>query len=175
MKSFSTKPVPTRPFLAVSSLVALTAFLGFTVHSGGIALWAQDTPAAAPGAPAAETPPASVDGWHPSARRGQFEHWYFDARLDGDGVRFAAEDSTLVSADVNARKRYGSHASTPVMLARDGRVVLSTGEVEVETGPDVFNDTADHAYRSRLTLRSGSELELVLEVKEMLHEMVALR
>jgi hypothetical protein len=89
------------------------------------------------------------------------DHWYWG--------RVYAEDFTLVYADVTARERYGSHASTPVMLARDGQIVLSTGEVAVETGPEVFNATADHAYPSRLTLRSGSQLELVLEVKDIIH------
>ncbi len=89
------------------------------------------------------------------------DHWYWG--------RVYAEDFTLVYADVTAREKYGSHASTPVMLARDGQIVLSTGEVQVETGPEVFNATADHAYPSRLTLRSGSQLELVLEVKDIIH------
>ena len=31
-------------------------------------------------------PPPHEDGWHPSAQRGMFEHWYFDARLDDGHV-----------------------------------------------------------------------------------------
>ena len=39
-------PFPSKPWFAVSSCVALTAFLAFTIHNGGVALWAQDAPAA---------------------------------------------------------------------------------------------------------------------------------
>jgi len=47
--------------LSVSSFVALTAFLAFTLHSGGIALSAQDAPAA-PAAAAKGTTPKGGGG-----------------------------------------------------------------------------------------------------------------
>ena len=89
------------------------------------------------------------------------DHWYWG--------RVYAGEFTLVYADVTARRRYGSHASTPVMLAMADRVVLSTGEVEVETGSEVFNSVANHAYPSSLVLRSGDVLELRLDVREVIH------
>jgi glucose/arabinose dehydrogenase len=45
---------PSKPLLTALSLVTLAVFLAFTLHSGGIALWAQDAPAA-PGAAAKGT------------------------------------------------------------------------------------------------------------------------
>jgi hypothetical protein len=89
------------------------------------------------------------------------DHWYWG--------RVYADEFTLVYADVTARKRFGSHSSTPLMLAFGDRIVLSTGEVEVETGPEVFNEVANHAYPSQLVLRSGEELELRLDVREIIH------
>jgi hypothetical protein len=80
-----------------------------------------------------------------------------------------ADEFTLVYADVTAREHYGSHASTPLMLALGDRIVLSTGEVQVETGPEVFNAVANHAYPSSLVLRSGDELELRLDVRDIIH------
>src|ERR1022692_1726340 len=47
--SFSMKPSGPTPSLTISSLVALTGFLGFSIYSGGVDLLAQD----APGAPGA--------------------------------------------------------------------------------------------------------------------------
>jgi hypothetical protein len=89
------------------------------------------------------------------------DHWYWG--------RVYADEFTLVYADVTAREKYGSHASTPVMLAFEDRIVLSTGEVTVETGPEVFNAVANHAYPSHLTLRSGADMVLRLDVREIIH------
>jgi hypothetical protein len=89
------------------------------------------------------------------------DHWYWG--------RVYADELTLVYADVNTRQRYGRHASTPVMLAVQDRVVLSTGEVSVETGPEVHEPVANHAYPSHLILRAGEELELRLDVREVIH------
>jgi aldose sugar dehydrogenase len=55
------QPFPSKPVFAVSSFVALTAFLAFTLHSGGVALWAQDAPAA-PGLDGKQAPAAPKGG-----------------------------------------------------------------------------------------------------------------
>jgi hypothetical protein len=89
------------------------------------------------------------------------DHWYWG--------RVYADEFTLVYADVTARKRYGSHASTPVMLAFEDQLVISTGDVQVETGPEVFNPVANHAYPKQLILRSGDAFELRLDVREVVH------
>ncbi len=89
------------------------------------------------------------------------DHWYWG--------RVYAEDFTVVYADVTTRSKFNGHASTAVMLAHEDRIVLSTGEVQVTTGPEVFNATANHAYPSSLTLRSGDDVELRLEVQEIIH------
>ncbi|HEY1754269.1 MAG TPA: PQQ-dependent sugar dehydrogenase [Bryobacteraceae bacterium] len=47
------KLLPSKPFIAFSSSAALIAALTFTLHNGGVALWAQDPPAAPPAAPGA--------------------------------------------------------------------------------------------------------------------------
>ena len=88
------------------------------------------------------------------------DHWYWG--------RVYAEDYTLVYANVFTRKRYAHHASCPLMLARGDEVILSTGEVTVEEGPQTFNATANHDYPSHLILRThGAELRL--DVQEIIH------
>ena len=89
------------------------------------------------------------------------DHWYWG--------RVYADEFTLVYADVTARKRYGWHASTAVMLAFEDRIVLSTGEVAVETGPEIWSPVANHGYPSYFVLRSGDDLELRLDVQEVIH------
>ncbi len=99
--------------------------------------------------------------WGVGDMRRIVDHWYWG--------RVYADEFTLVYADVTARERYGSHASTPVMLAFEDRIVLSTGEVEVEAGPEVFNPVANHAYPSHLVIRAGEHLQLRLEVRDIIH------
>jgi len=99
--------------------------------------------------------------WGVGDMRRIVDHWYWG--------RIYADEFTLVYADVTARERYGSHASTPLMLAFEDRIVLSAGEVEVLTGPEVFNATANHAYPSHLVLRAGDDVELRLDVRDIIH------
>jgi len=89
------------------------------------------------------------------------DHWYWG--------RVYADEFTLVYADVTAKKKFGFHASTSVMLAHDDKVVLSTGEVTVETGPEIWNAVANHTYPDGLVIRSGDDLELRLEIQEIIH------
>jgi hypothetical protein len=88
------------------------------------------------------------------------DHWYWG--------RIYAEDYTLVYANVFTRKRYGHHASCPLMLARNDEVIVSTGEVRVQEGPKTFDATANHDYPGYLIL-STEQAELRLEVQEIIH------
>ena len=58
--SFSMKPSGSTPWLTISSLVAVTGFLGFSIYNGGVDLLAQDAPGAADKATAA--PKGGVKG-----------------------------------------------------------------------------------------------------------------
>jgi len=89
------------------------------------------------------------------------DHWYWG--------RVYADDVTLVYANVFSGKRYGFAASTPLMVARENQIVLSTGEVTVDTGPEVHDETAGRAYPTWLRLRAGDEAELRLDVKRIIH------
>jgi hypothetical protein len=89
------------------------------------------------------------------------DHWYWG--------RVYADDITLVYANVFARKRYGFAASTPMMVAHDNRIIVSTGEVEVETGPEIHNEIAGRAYPTWLRLTAPDEVELELDVKQIIH------
>jgi hypothetical protein len=90
------------------------------------------------------------------------DHWYWG--------RVYADDLTVVYATIFTTKRYGNVVSTPFMLACDDEIVLSTGEIEVEEGPAVYNEVADQSYPSSLTLHAdGGRAELRLDVREIIH------
>lgn len=82
--------------------------------------------------------------------------------------RIYADDFTLLYAYVMTRKRYGRACSTPLMLARDGRILLSTGEVELERLGSVFNTAANRDYPGKLRLTVPGRVSLKLEVQEVI-------
>jgi hypothetical protein len=88
------------------------------------------------------------------------DHWYWG--------RVYAGDITLVYANVFARKRYGHAASTPAMVAKDGRLAISTGEITIQEGPKVYSEVARQHYPSWLELKAD-ELHLRLDVREVIH------
>lgn len=88
------------------------------------------------------------------------DHWYWG--------RVYAEDMTLIYANVFSTKRYGRQVSAPLMLAHEDRILVSTGEVEITTGPEVHNDVAHKAYPSSLTL-AAEDVRLHLEVRDVIH------
>lgn len=90
------------------------------------------------------------------------DHWYWG--------RVYADDLTVVYATIFTTPKYGRAVSTPFMLARDGEIVLSTGEIEIEEGPAVYDEVADQSYPSSLTLRTAdASAELRLNVREIIH------
>lgn len=88
------------------------------------------------------------------------DHWFWG--------RLYAEDFTLVYANVLVQRGYGATWSSPLMLAHEDEVVLSTGEVAIETGPPVWNAVANHTYPSYLRL-STSTVDLKLTVRDIIH------
>jgi hypothetical protein len=90
------------------------------------------------------------------------DHWFWG--------RLYAEDFTLVYANVLVQRAYGATWSSPLMLAHEDEIVLSTGEVAIETGPPVWNEVANHTYPSYLRLSAGGgAVELKLTVQEIIH------
>ncbi len=83
--------------------------------------------------------------------------------------RLYTDDFSLVYAMVHTQKRYGAHWSQPVMIARDDRIVLSNGEVEMTEGPAVFDPVADRTYPSWLRIRVPGSLDLTLTVRDIVH------
>lgn len=82
--------------------------------------------------------------------------------------RLYVEDYTLLYAYVMTQKKYGFHCSTPLMLAKGDRVILSTGEMELRCGPTVFDRTANRDYPSTLHIEVPGRLSLRLEVREII-------
>ncbi len=85
------------------------------------------------------------------------DYWYWG--------RVYTEDLTLLYACVMAREGYDL-VTRPLMLARGDTVVLSSGEMELETGERVFNAVANRDYPSWLRITIGDEVDLRLDVRE---------
>lgn len=74
--------------------------------------------------------------------------------------RLYLDDYSLIFASVMTQKRLGRHTSRPLMLAKDGRIVLSTGEVTVTEGPLVFHPGANRTYPTWLRLEVAGRVDL---------------
>lgn len=83
--------------------------------------------------------------------------------------RLYTDDFTLVYAMVHTQKKYGHHWSQPVMIAHNGNVVVSNGEVEMTEGPTVFDSVADRTYPTWLRIRVPDVLDVRLNVREIVH------
>jgi len=82
--------------------------------------------------------------------------------------RVYADDVTLLYAYVKTRERYGSACSTPLMLAHRDKVILSSGEVTLETGERVFNRGGNRDYPASLVIEVPGSLKLRLDVREVI-------
>lgn len=83
--------------------------------------------------------------------------------------RLYVEDYSLLYASVLTQQRAGGHEISPLMLAHDTEIVLSTGETELTEGPARFDATAGRTYPEWIELRVPGELELRLEVSRVIH------
>jgi hypothetical protein len=94
------------------------------------------------------------------------DHWYWG--------RIYAEDFTLLYACVMATSKYKLNTK-PLMLAHEGEIILSTGELELDSGDPVFNEVGNRDYPSWLTIKVPGSLGLRLDVREVIdaHDFVA--
>jgi hypothetical protein len=88
------------------------------------------------------------------------DRWYWG--------RIYAEDFTLLYAYVMTTKKYNNALSTPLMLAHGDRIMLSTGEVSLESGETVFNCAGNRDYPSSVSLKVPGTLGLSLEVRQVI-------
>lgn len=82
--------------------------------------------------------------------------------------RLYAGEFTLLYANVMTRKRYGNACSTPLMLAKGDRVILSTGEMSLRGSDHVFNSVANRDYPSTVLIEVPGSLRLELEVEDVI-------
>lgn len=82
--------------------------------------------------------------------------------------RLYLDDVSLIFATVLTQKRFNRHMSRPLMLAIDGKIVLSTGEVELTEGPMVFHEGANRSYPQWLRLTAGDQVDLRLDIQRIL-------
>lgn len=83
--------------------------------------------------------------------------------------RLYVEDYSLLYATVLTQERYGSHQIRPLMLARDDKIVLSTGELEFTEGPAVFDSAANRSHPAWIRLNVPGSLDLRLTVRDVIH------
>jgi hypothetical protein len=98
--------------------------------------------------------------WGVGDMRRIVSYWYWG--------RLYAGDLTLLYANVMTKKKYGHACSTPLMLARNGEIMLSTGEMTVKAGEPRFNETANRDYPSSLVIEVPGSLTLRLDVREVI-------
>ncbi|MBY8859386.1 hypothetical protein K7711_23155 [Nocardia sp. CA2R105] len=83
--------------------------------------------------------------------------------------RLYDEEYSLLFADVLTQPRRGSHEIAPLMLARDGQIVLSTGETVLTEGPKRFHPVAGREFPEWIELRVPDRLDLRLTVESVIH------
>lgn len=83
--------------------------------------------------------------------------------------RLYSADYSLLYATVMTQRRFDSHVISPLMLARDNEVFLSTGETNLIEGPPAFDEAAGRTYPTSVTLHVPGELELTLQVRNVIH------
>ncbi len=88
------------------------------------------------------------------------DHWYWG--------RLYTDDLTVIYANVHTTKKYGTHSSMPLMVARGSEIVISTGEVTSMEGPRVFDEVANREYPSTLSLQAD-EVDLTFDVRRIVH------
>ncbi len=99
--------------------------------------------------------------WGVADMKRVIDRWYWG--------RLYTDDYTLVYANVLTQKAYGAHWATPLMLGRDGTVILSSGEVRLETGPERFHPVAGRTYPESLRMTVPGQVDLLLEVQDIVH------
>jgi hypothetical protein len=82
--------------------------------------------------------------------------------------RLYTDEFSVLFANVLTQPRLDHHRSAPVMLARKGEVVLSTGEVELTEGPMHFHSGANREYPEWIRLDVPGELTLTLNVERII-------
>lgn len=82
--------------------------------------------------------------------------------------RLYLDDYSFIFANVMTQKRFDHHRSQPVMLAKNGEILLSTGEVELTEGPMVFHENANREYPTWLEIDSPGQFTLRLDVERII-------
>lgn len=98
--------------------------------------------------------------WATADLKKVISYWYWG--------RIYTDDFTLLYAYVKTTGRFGGVASKPLMLAYKDRVIASTGEMTVNTGPAVFFERANRSYPVRVEIEVPDTVYVSLDVQEIL-------
>lgn len=82
--------------------------------------------------------------------------------------RLYVDDYSVLFANVLTQARLGHHVSSPLMLAHEKDIVLSTGEMTLTEGPTVFHDGAGRDYPTWVRLEVPGRLDLRLDVERII-------
>jgi len=83
--------------------------------------------------------------------------------------RLYVDDYSLLFASVLTQRSQGGHEISPLMLARHGDIVLSTGETVLTEGPAIFDFVAGRTYPEWVELEVPGSVELRLVVDKVIH------
>ncbi|MTE17345.1 lipocalin-like domain-containing protein [Nocardia aurantiaca] len=83
--------------------------------------------------------------------------------------RLYDDDYSLLFANVLTQRQRGGHEIAPLMLARGGDIVMSTGETELTEGPRQFHPVAGRSYPEWIDLHVPDRLDLRLTVESVIH------
>ena len=83
--------------------------------------------------------------------------------------RLYTPDYTMLFATVLTQKRWDRHMTTAAMIARNDKILLSSGEFTLSEGPMPYDDTAHRTRPEWIQLTSPGEFDLRLDVDRISH------
>ncbi|TWH02713.1 putative secreted hydrolase [Nocardioides sp. J9] len=91
--------------------------------------------------------------------------------------RLYTDRFSLIYAMVGTQKRFDHHQSQPLMLAKDGEIILSTGELTLTEGPTAYNADARRSYPTWIRMETeasadgvtDAQVTLQMNVRDVIH------
>ncbi|MFX1281063.1 MAG: hypothetical protein ACFFA3_17060 [Promethearchaeota archaeon] len=89
------------------------------------------------------------------------DYWYW-------GRIYSSEGSTVIFAYIKCNKRMENYPIQVLMIARNEKIYLSTGEYELVQDNFEYNDKADNEYPKSLVFSFGNGNKITIEVQEII-------
>lgn len=88
------------------------------------------------------------------------EYWYWG--------RIYSENFTVVFAFIKCNKKMDNYTIKVLMLAKDEKILESTGEYEISQEDFQFNEIVNNSYPRVLRFSNGNQMNITLQVQEMI-------